>query len=69
MKYIITVYQRKQNYLNILQTLHLELGPNYVFIYFLNFVIDVNDFMFVGSLFHDLGPRAVKLSSSLVEII
>ena len=28
--------------------------------YSLNFIIDANDFIFVGSLFHILGPRAVK---------
>ena len=46
----------------MLQTLHLQLGPNHVLLYPLNFVIDVNDFRKnVGSLFHVLGPKAVKL--------
>ena len=44
-----------------MHTLHLQLGLNHVLIYSLNFVIDVNDFIFVGSLFHILAPRAVKL--------
>ena len=57
---------KKINYLTILQTLHLQLGPNHVLINSLNFVIDVNDFIFVGSLFHILGSRAVKLLSPWV---
>ena len=47
-------------YLAILQTLHLQLVSNHVLIYSLNLVIDVNDFIFGGSLFHILGRRAVK---------
>ena len=43
--------------------LYLQLGPNQALIYSLNFVIDINDFIFLGSLFHILGPRAVKLLS------
>ena len=34
---------------------------NHVLIYSKNVVIDVNNFIFVGSLFHILGPRAHKL--------
>ena len=37
--------------------------PKHVLIYSLSFVIDVNDFIFVGSLFHISGLRAVKLLS------
>ena len=51
----------KKNYLNILQTLHLQQHQNRILIYSLNFVTDVNNFTFVGSLFHILGRRAVKL--------
>ena len=40
----------KKNYLTVLQKLNLWLGPNHVLIYSLNFVTDVNDFIFVGSL-------------------
>ena len=40
--------------------LHLQLGPNHVPIYSFNFFIDVNGFIFVGSLFYILCPRAVK---------
>ena len=45
--------------------LHLQLGPgpDNILVYSLNFVIDVNDFIFAESLFHILGPRAVKLLS------
>ena len=39
--------------------LYLQLGPIQIFIYSLNFVVDVNDFTFVRSLFHTLGPRAL----------
>ena len=53
----------KKNYLTILQTLHLQLGPNHVLINSLNSVIDVNDFIFAESLFHILGPKPVKLLS------
>ena len=56
------------NYLTILQTLHLQLSPNQVLVNSLNFVIYVNDFIFVGSLFHILGPRAVKLLSPQVAV-
>ena len=51
------------NYSTILQALHMQLGPNHVLIYSLNFVIDGNDFIIVGSLFYTLDPRAVKLLS------
>ena len=49
------------NYSTILQTLHLQLRPNHVLIYSLNFAIDGHDFILVGSLFYTLDPRAVKL--------
>ena len=49
-----------KKYFTVLRTLHLQLGPNHILIYSLNFVIDVNNFIFVGSLFYILSPRAVK---------
>ena len=51
--------------------LYLQLGPIQIFIYSLNFVVDVNDFTFVRSLFHTLGPRAlgpfIAVSSSIMK--
>ena len=43
-----------------MQTLPLQLGPNHVLIYSLNFVLGVNDFIFPGSSFHILGLKVVK---------
>ena len=42
--------------------------PKHVIIYSLNFVIDVNDFRFVGCLFHILGPRTVNFYRCLTVI-
>ena len=55
-----------KKYLTIPQMLHLQLGSNHVLIYSLNFVIDVNDFIFVGSLFHILGPTFIAISCSII---
>ena len=39
--------------------LHFQLGLNHSLIYSLNFVIEVNDFIFLGSFFHILGLRSL----------
>lgn len=37
--------------------LHWQLGPSHDFLYSLNFVINLSDFIFAGSLFHILIPN------------
>ena len=54
LKLIKNILDQLKNYFTILQTLHLQLGKNQFFICPLNLVLNVNDFIFGGSLFHIL---------------
>ena len=50
-------------YYTILQMLHLKLGPNHLFTYSWNLVIDVKDFTLEESRFYIFEPKAIKCLS------
>ena len=54
LKLIKNILEQLKNYFTILQTLHLQLGKNQFFICSSNLVLNVNDFILGGSLFHIL---------------